>query len=161
MGGVTVPSRLLQVSLHGRLRAHLGLVGVLVVLALGPALAQQVPALVQVGLEPADPGPRLVGVLLGLAELVLLVDQRVDAAEDVGLVHADSLPHPASGTQPSTKAAFRSVIAPPARPTASRAARSSGTRTARTPVGRVAAAWPAAISSGQGRSSCASTRARA
>src|SRR6476620_4825268 len=161
MDSVTVPSRLLEVALHRRLGAHLRLVGVLVVLALGPPLPEEVPALVQVGLEPADPGPRLVGVLLGLAELVLLVDQRVDAAEDVGLVHGDSLPHPASGTQPSTKAAFRPVIAPPARPTASRAARSSGTRSARTPVGRVAAACPAAISSGQGRSSWASTRASA
>src|SRR6476619_4801495 len=110
---------LLEVALDGRFRAHLRLVGVLVVLALGPALAQQVPALVQVGLEPADPGPLLVGVLLGLPKLVLLVDQRVDAAEDVGLVHADSLPYPASGTHPSTKAASRPVIAAPARPTAS------------------------------------------
>src|SRR3954451_21678087 len=113
MGRVTDRSRLLEVALHGRLRAHLCLVRVLVVLALRPALAQQVPALVQVGLEPADPLALLVGVLLGLAELVLLVDQRVDAAEDVGLVHADSLPY-ASGTHPSTNAASRPVIAPPA-----------------------------------------------
>src|SRR3954471_8744195 len=160
MGRVTVPSRLLEVALHGRLGAHLRLVGVLVVLALGPPLPEQVPALVQVCLEPADPLALLVGVLRGLAELVLLVDQRVDAAEDVGLVHAHSLPYP-SGTQPTRNADIRPVIAPPARPTASRAARSSGTRTARAVLGRVATACPAAISSGQGRSSCACTRARA
>src|SRR3954470_18404719 len=87
MGGGTFPSRLLQVALDSRLRPGLRLVGVLVVLALGPPLAEQVPALVQVGLELTDTGALLLGVLGGLAELVLLVDQRVDAAEDVVLVH--------------------------------------------------------------------------
>src|SRR6476620_5376257 len=161
MDSVTVPSRLLEVALHRRLGAHLRLVGVLVVLALGPPLPEEVPALVQVGLEPADAGALLVGVLLGLAELVLLLDQRVDAAQDVGLVHADSLPYAVSGTQPSRYAASRPVTAPPARPTASRAARSRGTRTARAALGRVATACPAATSSGHGRSSCACTRASA
>ena len=60
--------------------------------ALGPPLAQQVPQLVQVHLQFGHAGARLVGVLAAVAELVLLLDQRVDAAEDVGLVHADTLP---------------------------------------------------------------------
>src|SRR3954471_18896055 len=99
MGGVTFPSRLLQVALDGRLGAGLRLVGVLVALALGPPLTEQVPALVQVRLELTDPAALLLGVLGGLAELVLLVDQRVDAAEDFVLFHAR---HPALPRSPET-----------------------------------------------------------
>ena len=96
---------------------------------------------------------------LRLAQLVLLVHEIVDAAEDVLLVHGRD-PAPAtpgqttSGTQPSMNAASRRVTAPPARPTASSAARSSGTRTSRRPVSRVTAACPPATRAGHGCSSC-------
>src|SRR5829696_6113059 len=83
-----VDRALLEVALHGRLRTGLRLVGVLVVLTLGPPLPQQVPALVQVRLELLHAGALVVGVLGALAELVLLVHEGGDPAEDVVLVHA-------------------------------------------------------------------------
>src|SRR3954453_113620 len=98
-----LPRRLLQVALHGRLRAGGRVVGVLVVLPLRAALAQQVPRLVQVCLDGVHPGPLLVGVLGALPQLVLLVHEGVDAVEDLLFVHARSLPA-AAGPKPTGSA---------------------------------------------------------
>jgi hypothetical protein len=70
-----------------RFGARLGLVGVLAVLPLGAALAQEIPALVERGVDLVHPRALLVGVLGALAELVLLLHQGGDAAQDVLLVH--------------------------------------------------------------------------
>jgi hypothetical protein len=66
--------------LDGVDRAWLGLARVLVVLTSCTPLPQQVPALVELLLELAE--PRSVR-LATLAEAVLLLDQSVDPAEDV------------------------------------------------------------------------------
>ena len=68
----------------------MGGVGVLAGVAAGPALAEEVPALVELDLELAEPG------LLALVEAaagglalqgVLLLDQRADAVHDLLVVH--------------------------------------------------------------------------
>src|SRR5688572_26429387 len=100
---------LLQVTLHLGLGTRFGLVGVLAVLPFRAALAQEVPALVEGGLEFVHPRALLVGVRGALAELVLLLHERGDAAQDVLLVHVAPVPGAAapkrpgqapSGTQP-------------------------------------------------------------
>jgi len=63
------PRGSLQVVLHLRFGSGLGLVGVLAVLPLGVPLAQQVPELVAVLLDLAQPGSLLVGVLPAVAQL--------------------------------------------------------------------------------------------
>src|SRR4029077_2371520 len=86
-------SGLLAVVLDRALRAHLGDVGVLAELLLGPALAQQVPALVELDLEVGEPGAFVLVVDARLrAQLVLLLDQGGDVLQDRRIVHAHSLP---------------------------------------------------------------------
>src|SRR5688500_3348918 len=88
------PASLLQVALNLGLGAGLGLVRVLAVLPLRAALAEEVPALVEGGLELVHPGALRVGVVGAVAELVLLLHQGGDAAQDVLLVHAGSRARP-------------------------------------------------------------------
>ena len=85
---------LLQVALDRALGADGGGVGVLAGVAAGPALAQQIPALVEGDLDLVEAG------LLGLAEAfagglaleaVLLLDQGADAVEDLPVVHGGPL----------------------------------------------------------------------
>src|SRR4051794_38623445 len=81
---------LLLVALDRAGGAHRGGIGVGAGGAAGPALAEEVPALVERDLERLQ--PRL-GVGIGtvggdpLVELVLLVDQRSDAGDELGVVH--------------------------------------------------------------------------
>jgi len=87
-------SSLLEVALdHGGV-ARRGFVGILTELPPGPPLAQQVPALVEPDLQIGQPAGILVrqgatsrGVL---PQLVLLLDEAVDALEDLGIVHGRS-----------------------------------------------------------------------
>ena len=161
-------SRLLQVALHLRLGARLGLVRVLAVLPLRAPLPEQVPALVEVGLELADAGALL--RRCARCPPAACAPRRPargcgsgcpsrpcrDPARR-GVTAAADLRHPAleERRQPPGDHA-----AGPAR-RASRAARSSGTRTSRRPVARVPTACPSATSAGHGRSRWASTRASA
>jgi hypothetical protein len=77
--------RSLPVVLHGVGGAGGGRVGVLVELTAGPALAQQVPALVQLLLDVLQPG--LVD-LATAAHLMLLLDEALDPVEDVDVLFA-------------------------------------------------------------------------
>src|SRR4051794_33953121 len=90
---------LLLVALDGLGVADVGLLGVLSELPPGPALAQEVPTLVELDLE------RLIALMvLGravgpLVELVLFVDEVLDVVKDALVVHGDppfpvSTPHP-------------------------------------------------------------------
>src|SRR5215470_1634445 len=81
------------VALDGLLVAQAGLPGILPELPLGAALAQQVPPLIQLDLDP----PKL--LLLGLArralglpleQLVLPAGQLVDAVGDLLVIHGNS-----------------------------------------------------------------------
>ena len=93
VGGTGGPA-LLEVALDGALGADVGAVGVLTGVTAGPALAQQVPALVELDLDIAE---AFLLVLVeafagGLAlEGVLLLDQGADAVEDLPVVHRGSL----------------------------------------------------------------------
>src|SRR5436853_2775084 len=91
-----LPVRLLLVSLHHALVAH-GRVGrVLTGVLARPALAQEVPALVETDLELAQPLSVLVAHRArarGMGtEPVLLLDQLVDPADHVVIVHVASMP---------------------------------------------------------------------
>jgi hypothetical protein len=84
------PNALLEVALDGALGAGLGVVRVDPELAPGPALAEQVPAPVQLDLEMIEPLP--VGLVEPVAavlaqQLVLLVDELVDALQGVAVFH--------------------------------------------------------------------------
>lgn len=82
---------LLLVALNDLGRSHAGVVGILPHLPAGTALAEQVPTLIERHLDLAEAaggiglGPMLAGLAL---ECVLLVDQRADAADHLGVVHA-------------------------------------------------------------------------
>src|SRR5215203_316118 len=81
---------LLQVALDRALGADVGGVGVLAGVATGPALAQQVPALVELDLDVVEAGLLVLVEAFagGLAlEGVLLFDQGADAVENLPVVH--------------------------------------------------------------------------
>jgi hypothetical protein len=82
----------LQVALDRALVAYRRIVGILVKLAAGSALAKQIPAAVQLYL---DAGQALVRIrrsslLVESLERVLLLDQLLDLAEDAFIVHGCS-----------------------------------------------------------------------
>jgi hypothetical protein len=90
-----LPNVLLEVALDGALGAGLGVVRVDPELAPGPALAEQVPAPVQLDLELTEPLP--VGLLEPIGavpaqQLVLLLDELVDALQGVAVFHGWRLP---------------------------------------------------------------------
>jgi hypothetical protein len=81
---------LLQVTLDRALRADVGGVGVLAGVAAGAALAEEVPALVELDLDLVEAGLLVVVEAFagGLAfEGVLLLDEGADAVEDLLVVH--------------------------------------------------------------------------
>lgn len=82
-------SALLLVVLHRPLGPDLGVVGVQAGVAPGPALAEQVPALVELHPEVLEPGPVVVGELFAPVpfEVVFLGDEAVDVGHDLGIVH--------------------------------------------------------------------------
>ena len=83
---------LLQVALDLGLAANLRLAGILPELAAGTALAQQVPALVEIPLDVSQAGALLVGQWRPLfAQVVLLRDKFPHAIQDTSVVHC-SLP---------------------------------------------------------------------
>src|SRR6266542_388548 len=84
------PRGSLLVALHDRGIAHLGLIGVLACVAPCTALAQQVPALVELHLEGAQPlalQRREALADVSLLQTMLLVDQPVDAGHDLPVIH--------------------------------------------------------------------------
>jgi hypothetical protein len=81
---------LLQVTLDRALRADVGGVGVLAGVAAGSALAEEVPALVELDFDLVEAGLLVVVEAFagGLAfEDVLLLDEGADAVEDLLVVH--------------------------------------------------------------------------
>src|SRR4029079_10247371 len=82
---LTAQTRLLLVVLDRLGAADVGVVGVLAVLTLGPALAQQVPALIEHHLDVLE--AVVVTVLALLADRVLLVGERPQLVEDRLIVH--------------------------------------------------------------------------
>src|SRR5512133_2040956 len=84
------PTPLLQVALDRAPGPDPGAVGVLAGVPAGPALAQEVPALVELDLELAQPGllALVEPVPGGLAlQAVLLLDQRADTVQHLLVVH--------------------------------------------------------------------------
>ena len=91
-GGPCQGADLLQVALDLGLAANLRLAGILPELAAGTALAQQVPALVEIPLDVSQAGALLVGQWRPLfAQVVLLRDKFPHAIQDTSVVHC-SLP---------------------------------------------------------------------
>jgi hypothetical protein len=84
-----VPIRV--VALHSGRIAHLCRIGVLAKLAPGPALLEQVPALVQGNLEPAQVSGFVVVqpmiLFRSLMERMLLVDELPDPLQDLCIFH--------------------------------------------------------------------------
>jgi 2-hydroxychromene-2-carboxylate isomerase len=92
---------LLQVALDRVGVAHLGVVGVRAGAAPRPALAQQVPAAVELDLDGAQPPAvglqRVFALAVGLlapAELVLLGHQALDPGRDALVAHEGDATHP-------------------------------------------------------------------
>ena len=83
---------LLKVGLNLVFGALVSVVRVVAELALGAALAQQVPALVQVLLDVREPAAVLVGRLGLGAKFMLLGNELIDVAEDLLVVHCGSSP---------------------------------------------------------------------
>src|SRR5919112_176079 len=112
---------LLQVPLDRALGADGGAVGVLAGVAAGPALTQQVPALVEGDLDLVEAG--LLGLVEALAdglalEGVLLLDQGADAVHDLLVVHGAHSTASAGGRGPggSLGSGHANPVLPPGRP---------------------------------------------
>src|SRR6266542_2858489 len=141
--------RLLLVALHGGGVADLGRVGVLAGVTAGATLPEQVPALVELHLDGAQPlglGHRQPLAHVRLLEVVLLVHQPADAGHDLFVVHPDPLFHgmpayessglPARG-EPLPAAGRAPVPSAMARRLAAAAIRSSAIWSATSAVGRL------------------------
>jgi hypothetical protein len=90
----TCRGSLLLVPLHHRGRADVGLFGILAGLAAGPALAEEIPGLVEGDLDGPEALLFLGGQSLayvGLFEAVLLLGQFVDAVHQFLVVHVGVL----------------------------------------------------------------------
>jgi hypothetical protein len=83
-------SQLLVVALDGSGGPNFGRIRVLTGIASGPALAQQIPALIELDLEGFQPGRFGVveaGVGVGPLEVMLFLDEPVDRAQDRFVIH--------------------------------------------------------------------------
>ena len=113
-GTATRARSLLAVPLDGVRVADPRAVGILRELAVGAALAKEVPAPVERHLDLCDARPLFLGrPLLGvtLAQPLLLVDERGDPVQDVGVVHDLALPLVAVDHTVASRDARRSIAA--------------------------------------------------